>query len=100
MTRYFVSRHAGAVEWAERRGIDVDRQVEHLDPQRIGPGDRVIGTLPVPLAAEVCARGGQYFHLVLDMPAEARGRELDADTLESLGARLREFRVVAVGEEA
>ncbi len=95
---YFVTRHAGALAWAARRGIQVDEQCAHLDPARIQPGDTVIGTLPVNLAAEVCARGGRYLNLSLDLPPEARGRELSADDLEQFGARIEEFHVEAKPE--
>jgi len=93
MTTYFVSRHPGAVEWAARQGIAVDQLVAHLDPEIVQPGDVVIGTLPVNLAAEVCARGARYLNLSLDLPPEARGRELTADELETFGARVEEYLV-------
>ena len=73
MTRYFVSRHPGAVTWAKRQGIHVDRIIDHLDIALIHSGDTVIGTLPVNLAAEVCRRGARYLHLSLNLPAELRG---------------------------
>lgn len=91
MTTYFVSRHPGAVEWARRRGIAVDALVSHLDPQVITDGDTVIGTLPVNLAAEVCARGAGYLHLSVALPPESRGRDLTADELEALNARLEAY---------
>ena len=91
MTTYFVSRHPGAVEWARRRGITVDRHVAHLDPQIITKDDTVIGTLPVNLAAEVCAREARYLHLSLDLPTAARGRELSAEELDQYGARLERY---------
>ena len=91
MTTWFVTRHPGAVAWAQRRGLAVDRQLAHLAPEQIAPGDTVIGTLPVNLVARVCARGGRYLHLSLDLPAEARGRELSADELERYGARLEAY---------
>lgn len=91
MTTWFVTRHPGAVAWAQRRGLAVDRQLAHLAPEQIAPGDTVIGTLPVNLVARVCARGGRYLHLSLDLPAEARGRELTADELERYGARLEAY---------
>jgi CRISPR-associated protein Csx16 len=102
MTTHFITRHEGARDWAEEEGFSVDRLIEHLDPLDIQPGDRVLGTLPVNLAAEVCARGGRYFHLSLDLPPEWRGRELSAEDMRRFGARLREFRVEPVtgGTEA
>lgn len=89
---FLVTRHAGALEWARRQGIDAEA-VAHLDPKEIRPGDTVLGTLPVHLVAEVCAQGGRYLHLVLDLPPEARGRDLTADDMERYGAHLQEFRV-------
>ena len=93
MTTWFVTRHPGAIEWAARQGLTVDRQVAHLDIDAVQAGDTVIGILPVHLAAEVCARGARFFNLSLDVPIEARGRELDADALARYGARLEEFHV-------
>ena len=90
-TTWFVSRHPGAVEWAARRGLIVDRQIAHLEVGEVKPGDTVIGTLPVNLAAEVCWRGARYLNLSLDLPESARGRELTADELERFGARLEPF---------
>jgi CRISPR-associated protein Csx16 len=93
MTTFFVSRHPGARNWAVQQDIAVDRVVEHLDPIAVEAGDVVIGTLPVNLAAEVCARGGRYLHLSLDLPAERRGLELTAEDMVRVGARLEEYRV-------
>ncbi len=92
-TIWFVSRHPGAVEWAARRRLIVDRQIAHLETAEVKPGDTVIGTLPVNLTAEVCRRGARYLNLSLDLPEAARGRELTADELERFGARLEPFLV-------
>lgn len=97
MAAYFVTRHKGAIEWALRKGVDA-RLVAHLDPEEIGPGDLVLGPLPVHLVAEVNRRGGRYFHIEMAVPEEARGRELSADDMERFGARLVEFRAERVGE--
>ncbi|WP_367026824.1 CRISPR-associated protein Csx16 [Methylococcus sp. ANG] len=96
MTTFFITRHPGARVWAEQEGIRVDRRVDHLDPAEVSPGDTVLGTLPVNLAAEVCARGARYLHLSLTVPAEWRGRELSADDLRRFGARLEQFEVRAI----
>ena len=56
MTTFFITRHPGAIEWATRHGLQVDCHLAHLDPERIAPGDTVIGILPVNLVARVCER--------------------------------------------
>lgn len=100
MSTYFVTRHPGAREWARAQGLHIDRSLEHLDPAEVQAGDTVIGSLPVALAAAVCARGARYLHLTLDLPATLRGRELDAATLTGCGARLEpyEVRALAAGQ--
>lgn len=97
MANYFISRHPGAVVWARKQGIEAE-PVAHLDCGQIRPGDIVMGTLPVHLAAEVCRRGARYLHLQVNIPAELRGRELDAETLEQLGACLTVFEVRRVDD--
>ncbi|MCB1764867.1 MAG: CRISPR-associated protein Csx16 [Candidatus Competibacteraceae bacterium] len=94
MTTYFVTRHPGAVDWAATEGLIVDIQAAHLDPQIIQAGDTVIGTLPIHLAAQVCARGGRYLHLSMEIPEEARGRELTVADLRQFGARLEAYQVI------
>lgn len=96
MTTFFVTRHPGALDWAAAQGIAFDRHIPHLDPQEVGAGDTVIGSLPVHLAAAVCARGARYLNLSLDLPAKLRGRELDAATLDECAARVEEYLVTAV----
>lgn len=91
MTTYFITRHPGARQWAQEEGFAVERLVEHVDPQEIQPGDTVLGTLPVNLAAAVCARGARYFHLSLQLPPQWRGRELTAADMRRFGARLEEY---------
>lgn len=98
MTTLFVSRHPGALQWAAEEGVAVDGLVTHLDPACIAPGDIVIGTLPIHLAAQVCERGGRYLHLSLELPPQWRGRELSAAELRGCGARLEEYTVHRVAE--
>jgi CRISPR-associated protein Csx16 len=94
MTTYFVSRHAGAIEWANQEGFRVDKQLNHFDPQLIKTGDTVFGTLPINLVAELNQRGAHYFHLLLDLPPEARGKELTADDMRRYGAHLLEYSAI------
>lgn len=96
MTTYLITRHPGAVEWAKRKGLSVDVLLEHLEPEQLAQlrtGDVVIGSLPVNLAARVCAQGARFINLSLDLPRELRGIELDADTLERIGASLEAYQV-------
>ena len=95
MTVYLVTRHAGACDWARQEGIDFDQAIDHLNPTIVHPGDTVIGALPVNLAAEVCARGGRYLHLILKLSPELRGRELTSVEMRTCGARLQGYRVIA-----
>lgn len=94
MATWFVSRHPGALAWAQEHGLETDHRVDHLDLRRIASGDRVYGSLPINLAAEVCVRGARYFHLSLNVPRELRGQEMDAEQLRRLDARLEEYRIV------
>jgi len=98
MTTYFISRHAGALAWAEAQGFQVDQQLAHFDVDVVKAGDTVLGTLPVNLIAEVNARGGRYFHLTLELPADKRGTEISAADMAQFGARLEEYRAQRVTE--
>lgn len=89
--QYFVSRHAGAHEWAARQGFGYVEVVSHFDAESVQQGDVVIGTLPVQLACRVCERGGEYLHLTLDLRPEDRGQEISADRMQDLGARVERF---------
>lgn len=94
MTTWLITRHPGALQWMQRSGIAFDQHLAHLhDVNRIQPGDVVIGTLPVHLAAQVCARGASYWNLSLQMPEVMRGQELSAQQLGQCGAILERFDV-------
>ena len=99
-TVWFVSRHPGALHWMQTHGPAFDRHVAHLDPAQVQAGDTVIGTLPIQLAAQICARHAAYWHLSLEMPANKRGQELSAQELETLGASLQRFDVHFLVEKA
>jgi CRISPR-associated protein Csx16 len=71
MTVFFVSRHRGAVDWARRQGLRVDRWVEHLHADDVRAGDTVAGTLPLPLAAAVCVGGARLEGFVVRAESSA-----------------------------
>lgn len=93
MTIWLVTRHPGAIEWATRHGVAWDRHVVHLDPCEVAAGDTVIGSLPINLVADICARGAIYFNLSLNLPVHLRGQELDVDDLEHCQAILEKYYV-------
>jgi CRISPR-associated protein Csx16 len=95
-TKYFVTRHDGAILWAHRAN-QVAKKTTQLDVTVVQPGDIVIGTLPVHLASEVVKRGAKYWHLAMEVPEEFRGKELSADQMTQFGARLEEYRVLHRG---
>ena len=94
MTTYFISRHPGAVEWAESEGFHVDERLAHFDVSIVQQGDRVLGTLPINLVAEVNTRGGEYLHLTLELPSDRRGKELTAQDMREFGARLEPYQAI------
>jgi CRISPR-associated protein Csx16 len=96
MTTYFVTRHAGAKEWARRRGVAAT-VVEHLDPAVLDRGDIVLGSLPAQLVAEISARGVRYGHLAIDLPQGERGKDLSADDMDRHGAQLVEISARTLG---
>lgn len=91
-----VSRHPGALEWLRARGIEAERTVDHLDPETPEPGDVVIGTLPLHIAARLSERGVRFQFLALDLPPELRGRELSLEEMNTCNARLEEYRIQRV----
>lgn len=94
MKTWFVSRHPGAVQWLAAQDLMVDQLVAHLDPEQIAAGDRVIGTLPIHLAAEVCSRRAEYWHLTMDVPSALRGQELSYEQMQELNVHLQRFLVL------
>jgi CRISPR-associated protein Csx16 len=93
VTTYLITRHAGAVEWARRRGIAFEHLTHLADLARIKPGDRVIGPMPLGKVADIVAAGALYLAIDMALPEGARGPELSADDMERYGARLVRYHV-------
>lgn len=101
MSRYFVTRHSGALAWATQQGIVFDQHLTHLtEAVQLQAGDVVAGTLPVNLAADLCARGVIYLHLSLELPESLRGQELSAEQLHACHAKLERFDIQRVAFNA
>jgi CRISPR-associated protein Csx16 len=96
MTTWFITRHPGARHWAAAQQFAIDRYCTHLDPAEITAGDTVIGSLPVHIAAAVCAAGACYINLTIDLPAHARGKELTLEQLNQFNARLEAFQITPI----
>ena len=92
--KYLVTRHQGAKQWVEEQGIVIDELIVHLDATQLQSGDTVIGTLPINIVATLNNNGIRYFHLSLNLPANARGKELTADDMTRFGAKLEEYQAV------
>lgn len=99
-TTYFVTRHAGAIQWAEQQNLKNVVQVKHFDASIIKPGDQVVGTLPINLIAEINRYGGHYGHITLKLTESERGKELTASDMERLGAKIEWFSAVAIDAPA
>lgn len=94
MTTYFITRHAGAIQWAKLQQLKFDIHLEHLlNIDELNAGDVIIGTLPINLVAQLNERGVRYIHLSLEIPADLRGVELTAEQLQQCKASLEEFAV-------
>lgn len=99
MTTYFISRHAGAIEWIKQQPQwQIDEFTQHLDVTRIQVGDMVLGTLPLHLAAEVCSRGAKFYFLILPQQFAERGNEHTATAMSAAGATLQRFEVKKIIE--
>ena len=89
---YLVSRRQAAIDWIKKQ-VEVDKVISHLDIASIEPNDTVIGTLPIHVAAQVCAPKAHYIHLSIDAPPEWRGKELNTADFEQCSPKLERFNV-------
>lgn len=98
MKIWFVTRHPGAVDWARQQRIINDfgnvEVVAEIQPEMVQLGDTVIGSLPVSLAAQLGNRGARYLHIAMNVPIEARGKELTAEDMQAFGAQCLQYTVI------
>ena len=95
---WFISRHQGAIDWIKTQSEwHIDHYLTHLDdPAIIQNGDTVLGTLPIHIAAAVCARGAHYYFLQLPQEAAQRGSEYSAADMAAMGCTLRRYHIKAL----
>lgn len=93
---WFVSRHPGALAWAQTQGLAWHRAVTHIDPADVSAGDDVYGVLPAHIAATLCSRGVRYWHLATEVPESLRGCEMSAEAMAAHGARFVRLHVQEV----
>ena len=93
METIFVTRHPGAVEWLKKTHPEwgLAKLFGHVNTEDVR-GRRVVGTLPIHLAAIA----GEYWHLEMKLPPELRGKEKTEEEMTSCGAQLRCYRVELV----
>ena len=99
MTTYLVTRHEGTRKWVDamakhdRLPFAIDRMLEHLDTSVLKKGDVVVGTLPIHIAAELHAKGIEFWSLDLHVPPSDRGKELSGLHIAKYGARFTRYEV-------
>lgn len=98
MKTWVVTRHKGALDWLLEERVAFDEHIEHLNVDLLTPGDVIIGNLPIPMVAELNAKGVGYWHLAFNVPFELRGIELGADQLRELGITLKAYQVRELGK--
>lgn len=88
-----VTRHQGLVDYLLNEkvitGTEMPEMISHVADPAVLDGKRVLGVLPLSLAVR-CA---SVTELVLDLPAELRGKELSVDQLREYSRGLKTYRV-------
>ena len=97
MTNFVITRHQGAINWLKQQGVRCDHHIIHLTSEHISgfkKGDKVIGTLPVAIAYEVCQQGAEYWHLSIQSTFQDRiKKELSAADMTKSKTTLERFEI-------
>lgn len=98
--KYIVSRHPATVRWLEGSLAHTDGVFAELPLSLLQPGDRVYGNLTAHLIAAVCARGCSYYHVMLHLPLELRGKELNDDLLQDIRPEIVRIEATIVANDS
>ncbi|MCU4677172.1 CRISPR-associated protein Csx16 [Catenovulum sp. 2E275] len=95
MAKIAVMPYAGARKWLYKQVSGIDEFVDELKLDKVLPGDKIYGVLPVNLAAAICEKGAEYFHLSVDKP-ELLSAEYDV--FRQANPKLEAFFINGAGE--
>ena len=94
MNTIVVTRHPGLLEVLRERGVvpqNCEDYYSHVTPELVR-GKAVIGVLPLHLAAEA----DSVTEVALNLPPEARGRELTADEVRKYMIGVHTYKVTRI----
>lgn len=86
MEKIIVTRHEGLLNWLKERGICGD-VISHVESPEQIRGKDVVGVLPLYLAAVAAS----VTTVEMDLPQEARGKDLTPEEMDSFGATLHRY---------
>ncbi len=86
-----MSRHPSTINWLTHKLPRVDRVESTLSIESLNGKDCVYGNLTAHLIAQINNKGARYFHVLINIPLELRGEELNSDELSALKPEIAEI---------
>lgn len=99
MKTIIVSRHPATVDLLTKKLTHIDRIEKTLPLNDLKKGDCIYGNLTAHLIAQVNQKGARYFHVLLNLPLELRGKELNAEDLEKLTPQIAEISAHIISQQ-
>lgn len=91
-----VSRHPATVNLLKSKYPDAEI-ISHMTEDNIPSNALVIGNLPIEMIAKVLEKGNRFVSVVLNIPQELRGKELNEEELKKY-AKFIEVKRLEIGE--
>ncbi len=88
MATVIVTRHNGLIQWLKNHGIE-GQVIPHVESPEQIRGKDVIGVLPLSLASVTRS----IWTVDMDLPPEARGKDLSPEEMDRFGAHLMKYEV-------
>lgn len=102
----FVTRHSGATKYMQERLGKPTKCIQHISPEDVadikqlledGHSVAIYGVIPVPILIDFIEMGAETGLVVFPyMPQELRGTELNAEQMESMGAKILRIKDITV----